>query len=76
MEKEGAIMETLHLRADHNVIEQIMTVVNQYSREGQEIEIIDNVAFKLEQKMILKGLAQEQSNQITSHEDMWSELLK
>jgi signal transduction histidine kinase len=35
-------METLHLRAEHNVIEHIMTVVNQYSREGQEIEVIDN----------------------------------
>ena len=68
-------METLHLRAEHNVIEKIIDVVNQYSHEGKEVEILDNMTFEIEQKMILKSLTQEQNNQITSHDDIWNELL-
>ena len=68
-------METLHLRAEHNVIEEIMNVVNQYSHEGKEIEILDNMTFKIEQSMILKSLAQEEKNQVIPHDDIWHELL-
>ena len=68
-------METLHLRANHNVIEKIIDVVNQYSHEGQEIEILDNMTFDIEKKMILKSLAQEQNNQVLSHNYIWNELL-
>ena len=68
-------MENLHLRANHNVIEKIINVVNQYSHEGQEIEILDNMTFDIEKKMILKSLAQEQNNQVLSHTDIWNKLL-
>lgn len=68
-------METLHLRAEHNVIEKIINIVNQYSHEGQEIEILDNMTFDIEKKMILKSLAQEQNNQVLSHTDIWNDLL-
>jgi len=52
-----------------------MNVVNQYSHEGQEIEILDNMTFEIEQNMILKSLAQEQKDQVILHKDIWSKLL-
>jgi len=48
-------MESLHLRADQHTIEKIMDVINQISSEGEVIEIVDNLTFDLEQKMILKA---------------------
>lgn len=68
-------METLHLRAEHDVIEKILDTINQFSNDGQEIEVLDNMTLELEQKMILKSLTQEHNNQVVSHDNMWGELL-
>ena len=72
---EEKFMETLHLRAEHNVIEKILNTINQFSNDGQDIEILDNVTLDIEQKMILKSLTQEHNNQVISHDNMWDKLL-
>ena len=69
-------MESLHLRADQRTIEKIMGVINQISSEGEVIEIVDNITFDLEQKIILKSLKQEKENDLYEHDEVWTELLK
>ncbi len=69
-------METLHLRAEPSTIEKILTIINQFSSKGEEVEIVDNATFNLEQRMILKSLAQEKENDTFEHEEVWTDLLK
>ncbi len=69
-------MQTLHLRAEHKTIEAVMSMLNQISQKGEEIEIIDNLTYNKEQMMILKALNQEQNGETMEHDDLWSELLK
>lgn len=69
-------MESLHLRADQRTIEKIMGVINQISSEGEVIEIVDNLTFNLEQKMVLKSLKQEKENDLYEHDEVWTELMK
>jgi hypothetical protein len=68
-------VKTLHLRADDGVINKIIDMVNQFSHEGREIEILDNITFDTEKKMILKGLLEEKENKVESHENVWNDLL-
>jgi len=74
--REAENMESLHLRVDQRTIENIMSVINQISSEGEVIEIVDNLTFDLEQKMILKSLEQEKENGLYEHDEVWTELLK
>ena len=69
-------MESLHLRADQNTMEKIMSVINKISADGEAVEILDNLTFDLEKKMILKSLKQEEENELYEHDKVWSELLK
>ena len=68
-------MESLHLRADESTMEKIMSVINKISADGEEVEILDNLTFDLEKKMILKSLKQEEENEMYGHDEVWSELL-
>lgn len=69
-------METLHLRADHQTIKQIMGVINQASKNEQDIEVLDNTTFDIEKEMILKGLIAEQQGKVIDHDTLWGKLLK
>jgi hypothetical protein len=69
-------METLHVRADHNTIKALMDVINEMSRGGKEIEILDNTLYDQEQKMVLKSLIEEQQGETFEHDEIWSDLLK
>ena len=68
-------MQTLHLRAENEVLEKIIAIVNQFSLKGEKIEILDNLSFNMEKKMILKGLSQEKNGETISHDDLWNDLL-
>jgi len=68
-------MQTLHLRAENEVLEKIIAMVNQFSLKGDKIEILDNLSFNMEKKMILKGLTQEKNAETISHDDLWDDLL-
>ena len=57
------MIETLHIRAEHSTIELLMGVINKISKEGQEIEILDNTVYNQEQKMIFQALLEEQNGQ-------------
>ena len=69
-------MESLHLRADQNTIEKIMGLINKISSQGEVIEIVDNMTYDLEKKMILKSLNQEKEDDLYEHDEVWTELLK
>jgi hypothetical protein len=69
-------MQTLHVRAEDETIKVVMSMLNQISQQGKEIEIIDNLTYNAEQLMILKGLAQEKSADTFEHDELWSQLLK
>ncbi|ABB45233.1 hypothetical protein Suden_1959 [Sulfurimonas denitrificans DSM 1251] len=69
-------MQTLHLRAEDKTIEVVMSMLNQISQKGEEIEIIDNLTYNKEQMMILKALNQEQNGETMEHDELWGELLK
>ena len=68
-------MQTLHLKADNQTIEQIMSVVNQASKEGHDIEVLDNTTFDMEKETILKGLIEEQQGKVVDHDTLWKKLL-
>jgi len=69
-------MQTLHLRAESEVLEKIIAMVNQFSLKGDSMEILDNLSFNMERKkMILKGLSQEKQGETISHDDLWDELV-
>ncbi len=69
-------METLHVRAEHSTIELLMGVINKISQEGQEVEILDNIVYSQEQKMIFQALIEEQNGQTYEHNALWNDLLK
>ncbi len=53
-----------------------MGVINKISKEGQEIEILDNTVYNQEQKMIFQALLEEQNGQTFEHDTLWNDLLK
>ena len=69
-------MQTLHLRAENNVIDKIMEIVNQFSQKGENIEVLDSFLFNSEKKMIHKSLLQEKKGETIEHDELWDELLK
>ena len=69
-------MQTIHLRADEQVMEKIIALIDQFAREGKEIEILDNTLHDEERRMIQKALAQEANGEIQEHEKLWQTLLK
>ncbi len=69
-------METLHVRAEHSVIEKILALLNRVSKEGQTVEILDDTAYTIEKEMIQTALLQESAGDVRDHESVWKELLK
>ncbi len=69
-------MEALHLRAQPDTINMIMNMLNKISQSGQEVEILDNMVYDKEQKMIYQALLDEKNDKIFEHDDIWDELLK
>lgn len=69
-------MQTLHLRAENDVLEKVLEMLNQFSLKGEKVEIIDNLVYENERSMILKALSQEKSAETIEHDMLWNELLK
>jgi len=69
-------MQTLLLRADEKVLEKIVAVINQFSKEGNNIEILNSDIFEKEKAMITNALEQEKKGNTFEHNDVWNELLK
>lgn len=69
-------METLHIRTEEKCIEVLIDLVNKISKEGNQIEILDNTLYDKEQKMIFQSLLDEKNGNIYNHEELWDELLK
>ena len=69
-------MQTLHLRAESDVIDKIMAMINQFSLNGDKIEVLDTLLFNAEKKMVFKSLLQEQRGETIEHDTLWDELLK
>lgn len=69
-------MEMLHLKAEHKTIELVMGYLNNLSKDGHFVEIVDEIADKAEKKMILDALKQVQDGEVFEHQNLWGELLK
>lgn len=69
-------MESLHLRAEPETIDMIISFLNKASKDGQEIELLDNTLYEREQKIIFKALLEEKTGETFNHDDIWDELLK
>ncbi len=69
-------MQTLHLRAENDVIDKIMEMLNQFSEKGESVEVLDSFLFNTEKKMIHKSLSQEEKGETVEHDKLWNELLK
>lgn len=69
-------MQTLHLRAEESVIQKIMALVSQFSKNGEQVELLDNVMFNIEQQMIQKALTEEKQGLLHKHEETWKEILE
>ena len=69
-------MQTLLLRADEKVLEKIVAVINQFSKEGNNIEILNSNIFEKEKAMINRALEEEKKGNTFEHNDVWNELLK
>jgi len=69
-------MQTLHLRAEESVIQKIMGLISQFSKNGADVELLDNVMFTAEQRMIEKALNEEKNGSLHKHEDIWKELIE
>jgi len=69
-------MQTLLLRADEKVLEKIVAVINQFSKEGNNIEILNSDIFEKEKAMINRALEEEKKGNTFEHNDVWNELLK
>lgn len=69
-------MQTLHLRAENDVLEKVLEMLNQFSLKGEKVEIIDNLVYENERSMILKALSQEKNAETIEHDMLWDELLK
>jgi len=48
----------------------------QFSKEGNNIEILNSDIFEKEKAMITKALEQEKKGNTFEHNDVWNELLK
>ncbi|SFP89152.1 hypothetical protein [Hydrogenimonas thermophila] len=68
-------METLHIRAENSTIEMLMSLINDMSKDGKEIEIIDDISYEKEYRMIKTGLQEIKKGEVIEHDELWSELL-
>ncbi|MDP3587822.1 MAG: hypothetical protein Q8R58_07215 [Sulfuricurvum sp.] len=69
-------MQTLHLRAEESVIQKIMGLISQFSKNGAEVELLDNVMFDVEHGMIQKALNEEKQGMLHKHEDIWKDIIE
>lgn len=69
-------MQTIHIRAENKAFETIMEVINTISKDGGNIEIIDNRVYQEEQKIIFQALLEEQKGEVFEHDEMWNDLLR
>lgn len=69
-------METIHVRANPEVLNLLYDKINALSKNGDKIEVIDNESYNKEQQMIYQGLLEEKSSEVFAHENVWEELLR
>lgn len=68
-------MQTIHLKAENNVIEDILKHINKLNRLGKNVELLDNETFELENNYINQALKEEKEGKTSSHDEVWNELL-
>ncbi|WP_027847754.1 hypothetical protein [Marinospirillum minutulum] len=69
-------MQTLLLRANEQVIQKLMSSINKLAKEGNDIEILDNLVYEKEKKLVAIALEQVEKGEVFSHEEVWKELLQ
>jgi hypothetical protein len=68
-------MQTLHISADEYVIEQLLKSIETFSKEGRQVELLDDKTFILEKYMIDHAKDQLAKGEGIDAQKVWSELL-
>jgi hypothetical protein len=63
-------MQTLHIYGDDMDVQNVLRYINELSTKGSEIEILDNIVFDYEQKMVSIALSQIEKNETYTTEEV------
>ena len=67
---------TLHLSASESVSKKILLFLESLTKQGENVEIIDDSIYKFEKEGILKGIKQMENNEFSSSDELLKELNK
>lgn len=68
-------MENIHLRISETATLKLMEFLNEISKDGEQIEILDDTLFRYEKNLIEKAISQKAEHKIVEHNKVWNELL-
>ncbi|MFA7084441.1 MAG: hypothetical protein WC141_07900 [Arcobacteraceae bacterium] len=66
-------MQTLHINTSNVVANEILAFLENLSKKGKEIEIIDDKIFQFEKKGINTALLEEQKGEVFSSDELLKE---
>ncbi|MCP4217941.1 MAG: hypothetical protein GY765_25080 [bacterium] len=69
-------MHTLHVKTNEQVMLKLLDFINTLSRQGDEIEILDNKAYVYEKQLIDRSLQDIQDGNVYSLEEVERQLLR
>ena len=67
-------MQTLHLKTDEQVMTRILSFLDTLSKEGAEIDVLDNLSYKYEKIYIDKSIEDIKTGAVRSFEEVEAEL--
>lgn len=68
-------MQTLHLKTNEQVMDKILGFLDILSKEGAEIDVLDDLSYRYEKKYIDNALEDIKNGAISSYEEVEEELL-
>ena len=68
-------MQTLHIKTNEQVMTKILDFIDNLSREGDEIEVLDNQIYAYEKQQIDRALKDIEDGKTYSIDDVEKELL-
>jgi hypothetical protein len=68
-------MQTLHLKTNEHVMNRILGFLDILSKEGAEIDVLDDLSYRYEKKHIDIALDDIKNGTISSFEEVKAELL-
>ncbi len=69
-------MQTLHVKTNEQIMTRILDFINTLSREGADIELVDDRVYAFEKGLIDRGLQDIRNGETYSIEEVEQELLR